>query len=56
MGQIKTETKKDYLSIKKNELYNYFKKLSGDETENALDLEPEAEDDDAGEPENDVNS
>ena len=37
-------------SFKKNKLYNYFKKLSGDDNENSLEFEPGAEDDGAGNP------
>ena len=68
LGKTKTKNPKEFwnklklkskglpFSFKKNEIHNYFKKLSGDDNENALEFEPGAEADSAGEPENDVNS
>ena len=62
LGKTKTKNPKEFWdklklnSFKKNELYNYFKSFSGDDNEKALEFEPGAEDDGAGEPKNDVNS
>ena len=55
-NKLKLKNKGLCFSFKKNELYNYFKKLSGDGNENALESEPGAEDDCTGELENDVNN
>ena len=55
-NKLKLKNKGLPFSFKKNEFYNYFKKLSGDDSENAPEFELGAEDDGAGEPENDVNS
>ena len=68
LGKTKTKTPKEFwnklklknkglpFSFKKNESYNYFKKLSGDDNENPLEFEAGAEDDGAGEPEKDMNN
>ena len=68
LGKTKTKNPKEFwnklklknkglpFSFKKNELYNYFKKLSGDDNENAPEFEPGAKDDGAGQPKNDGNS
>ena len=42
-NKLKLKTKELPFGFKKNELYNYFKKLSGDDNENALEFEPGAE-------------
>ena len=56
LGRIKTNDPKEFwnklklkhkglpFNFKKNELYNYFKKLSGDHNENSIEMEPEAKD------------
>ena len=43
-NKLKLKHKGLPFNFKKNELYHYFKKLSGDHNENSIEMEPEVKD------------